>query len=109
MPMKWEMRSLAYTPFLNSPVMLTLIVSGTLTQSFPVAHNHLLEELNRQRTSTILGHSHVHRKNRNLPRTQGPVVALGPHADDLLGKSERFIAQNCFGHWFVENGKICLY
>src|SRR6266702_2336422 len=44
-PMKCETMSRAKTPFLNWPVRLTLIDSGTFTQSLPEAHTPAISEL----------------------------------------------------------------
>jgi len=55
---------------------------------------HLTENLDRQRSSTILRHRHVRRQNCNLARMMDPPASISFDADDLLGKRERVIIQN---------------
>ena len=57
-------------------------------------HAHLAEHLDSERPSTILGHGHIGRQNRDFSWMMYLLAAFGSNADDLLGKSQRIIVQD---------------
>ena len=52
---------------------------------------HLTEDLDRQRSSAILGHGHVGRQNSDLSSMVGLPASISFDADDLLSERKRVI------------------
>jgi len=67
---------------------------------------HLAEHLDSERPSTILGHGHIGRQNRDFSWMMYLLAAFGSNADDLLGKSQRIIVQDILVHRGSRERKI---
>ncbi len=66
---------------------------------------HLTENLDRQRSGTVLSHGHVHWQNGNLARKVDLPASVSFDANDLLSKRKRIIVENRLGQISREAGR----
>ena len=66
---------------------------------------HLTENLDRQRSGTVLSHGHVHWQNGNLARKVDLPASVSLDANDLLSKCKRIIVENRLGQISREAGR----
>src|SRR5690348_14130130 len=59
---------------------------------------HLAENLDRQRSSTVLSHGEVGGDHRNVARMMDSFATLCSDTNDLLSKSQRIIVENILTH-----------
>jgi predicted SpoU family rRNA methylase len=68
---------------------------------------YLTKNLDRQRSSVILGHGHVRRKNSNLARKVDLPASVSFDANDLLGKRKRVTVEDYLRQVSLRRNENC--